>query len=123
MLDYAMPAHLELHLIGHAQRDRVLAQSGDGAVQAAGGDDPVAPLQGRQHALAVSLLTLLRSDDDEIEDGEHGAEQEERLQERRRTAGAAWRRRGGIRQVGRVREAHRGSDLRTFGVIERNRHG
>src|SRR5262245_1848570 len=60
---------LQLHLIGHAERDRVLAQRGDRAVQAAGGDDPVAPLQRGQHAIAVRLLALLRPDDDEVEDG------------------------------------------------------
>src|SRR6185436_2625110 len=59
------PIELQLHLVGHAQRDRVLAHVGDGPVQPAGGDDTVAPLQRPQHALAVRLLALLRPDDDE----------------------------------------------------------
>src|SRR4030095_430367 len=107
---------LELHLVGHPQRDRVLAQAGDGAVQPTGGDDPIATLQRRQHALALRLLALLGPDDDEVEDGEHRTEQQEGLQKRHRPAGAAGRRGGGVREVGRVREAHPGKDLPTVDV-------
>src|SRR5262245_58592212 len=117
------PIELQVHLIGHAQRDRVLGQARDRTVQPACGDDPIAPLQRAQHAIAIGLLTLLRPDDDEVEDREHRAEQQERLQERHAPTSTARRRRRGVCDVGRVREAHQESDLRTFGVIEGNRHG
>src|SRR5262249_51377576 len=86
-----------------------------GAVQPPAGDDPVAPLQRAQHALALGLLALLGSQHDEVEDREHRTEEDERLHDRPRTA-AAGRRGGGIREIGRLREIHRESVLRTSGL-------
>src|SRR5512145_2423040 len=83
---------LDLDLVGHPQGDRLLGQGDDRAVHAAGGDDAIALLHRRQHALALGLLPLLGPQHDEVEDGEHRAEEDQRLHEGGRPPGATGRR-------------------------------
>src|SRR6266849_49503 len=65
---------LQLHLIGHPERHRVLVEIQHGAVQPARGDDPIALPDGGEHGLAITLLLLLGANEQEVEDREDRAE-------------------------------------------------
>src|SRR5437868_1639649 len=82
---------LELHLVRDTQGHGLVGEIGHGPEHAARGDDLVAALDRRQHTVALRPLLLLRSDHQEIEDGEHRAEHDERRHELR-AADAAPRR-------------------------------
>src|SRR5678815_829227 len=71
---------LQLDLIRHAHRHRVLAEPDHRAVHAAGHDHAVALLERVQHLLAIGLLALLRTQHDEVQDREHHREREDELQ-------------------------------------------
>src|SRR3989442_7059363 len=114
---------LQLHLIGDPQRHGVLVEPDDGAVHAAGGDHAVAALQAAQHALALGLLALLGAQHHEVGDGRHRDERQRHVEERGRPARVAGRQGARVGDVEGGSEGHRGSGLRAFAVIERNRHG
>ena len=75
------------------------------------------------HPVALLPLALLRADHQEVEDREHHAEQEQRLQEGGRPGAAAGRRRGRVRDVGEERDVHAGSGLRVVRLVGRNTTG
>src|SRR5437879_12598194 len=61
----------ELHLIVDAEGGGMLVEAGAGPVKPARRHDAVALLDRPQHPLPLSLLLLLRAEQEGIEDGEH----------------------------------------------------
>src|SRR5580692_914148 len=70
-LRYRRTRDAYFHLVGDFQNYRVAVDSIDGSVDACGGDDLIAVLDGRQHFRHFLTLPLLRHDHQEIHDPEH----------------------------------------------------
>src|SRR5690348_5944665 len=68
------PLELDLDLIGHAQRDRLVGHVRDRSEHPARRHHPIPALDGREHAVAFLSLLLLGPDHQEVEDREHRAE-------------------------------------------------
>src|SRR5438132_13445850 len=103
---------LEPHLVRDAQHDLALVEPRDRPVQSARRDDAVAPLEGPEHLLALTLLLLLRADQEEPEDREDRGEEQE-LREDRGGPASARRGRRGEGKVSGVSGVHRTSRLRS----------
>src|ERR1700736_1089294 len=69
--------HLDPHFIRDLELDALLTEAGHGPVNAAGGDDAIAHLEGVEKLLHLLLLPLHRQENDEIEDREHENERDE----------------------------------------------
>src|SRR5580693_54673 len=70
-LRYRRTRDAYFHLVGDFQNYRVAVDSIDDSVDACGGDDLIAVLDGRQHFRHFLALPLLRHDHQEIHDPEH----------------------------------------------------
>src|SRR6266536_2971236 len=66
-----------LHLVGHAERDGGLVETGDRPVNPAARDHAVPALDGGEQHLAVLPLLLLRANEQKVKDREDGAEEDD----------------------------------------------
>src|SRR6478672_5307118 len=79
------PRHLDVDLLGDLELHRVVADSGDGPVETAGGDHLVADLQAVLELRHLLLTLAHRRQDDEIENAE-----DERKRRQRQPDGLRW---------------------------------